>query len=103
MRNLVIPYPDSLPVALSLTAGEFESEAKLALACKLYEMGRLSSGQAAAIAGVPRVSFLLIYYSRKSSRGAQIRSSSGVADKLLDAGIAGRAQGGGEEPAAVGE
>ena len=59
MKTLVIQYPDSLPVTLSLSAGELESEAKLALACKLYEMGRLSSGQAAAIAGLPRVSFLL--------------------------------------------
>jgi len=29
------------------------------MAVKLYEMGRLTSGQAAALAGISRVSFLL--------------------------------------------
>ena len=31
----------------------------MALAVKLFEMGRLSSGQAASLAGVSRVAFLL--------------------------------------------
>ena len=33
--------------------------ARFALAVKLYEMGRLTSGQAARLAGVSRVTFLL--------------------------------------------
>ncbi len=37
---------------------EFEQEARLALAYKLYEMGRLTSGQAASLAGASRVQFL---------------------------------------------
>jgi len=36
-----------------------EKEAKMAMAVKLFEMGRISSGMAAKIAGVPRVQFLL--------------------------------------------
>ncbi len=36
-----------------------EQEAKWAMAIKLFEMKRLSSGQAAALVGVDRVSFLL--------------------------------------------
>ena len=32
---------------------------RMASAMKLYEMGRLTSGQAASLAGVPRVVFLL--------------------------------------------
>ena len=31
----------------------------MALAVKLYEMGRLTSGQAASLAGISRVAFLL--------------------------------------------
>ena len=31
----------------------------MALAVKLFEMGRLTSGQAAQLAGIPRVAFLL--------------------------------------------
>ena len=36
----------------------FEAEAKLLLAVKLYEMGRVSTGMAARLAGVDRVSFM---------------------------------------------
>ncbi|MFH1147100.1 MAG: UPF0175 family protein [Pseudomonadota bacterium] len=55
MRTLTITYPESVPVALSLSAEEFEAEAKMALAAKLFEMGRLTSGQAAELAGISRV------------------------------------------------
>jgi predicted HTH domain antitoxin len=37
----------------------FEQEARTALAMKLYELGRVTSGQAAALAGISRVEFLL--------------------------------------------
>jgi len=37
----------------------FSEEARRATAVKLYELGRLSSGQAAQLAGVGRVEFLL--------------------------------------------
>ncbi|MCI5147382.1 MAG: UPF0175 family protein [Candidatus Electrothrix sp. AR3] len=38
---------------------KFEEEARMAMAVKLFEMKRLSSGMAANLAGVPRVRFLL--------------------------------------------
>tara|TARA_Y100000588_G_scaffold345293_1_gene392396 strand:- start:545 stop:811 length:267 start_codon:yes stop_codon:yes gene_type:complete len=57
-RKLTINYPDDLLVALGTTVEQFESEARLALAAKFYEMGRLSSGKAAQLAGVKRVAFL---------------------------------------------
>jgi len=38
---------------------EFDSEAKFLLAAKLYELGKLSSGQAAKLCGKGRVDFLL--------------------------------------------
>ena len=52
-------YPDNLPDALLETREEFEKEAKMALAVKLFEMKRISSGIAAKIAGMNRVAFLL--------------------------------------------
>lgn len=57
--ELKIVYPESLPDALQQTRSEFEEEARAAMAVKLYELGRLSSGQAALLAGLDRVTFLL--------------------------------------------
>ena len=59
MKTIQIEYPESIPAALNLTPESFEEEARLALAIKLFELGRLSSGQAAALAGMPRVTFLV--------------------------------------------
>ena len=58
-NQLSIQYPQHWPDALQLTQKSFEEEAKMAMAVKLFEMKRLSSGMAAKLAGVPRVLFLL--------------------------------------------
>lgn len=54
-----INYPNLLPDALQETSEQFEAEAKMAMAVKLFEMKRLSSGMAAQLAGMDRVAFLL--------------------------------------------
>jgi predicted HTH domain antitoxin len=59
MRTMHIEYPESMPAALNLAPDAFEEEVRFALAVKLFELGRLSSGQAATLAGMPRVTFLL--------------------------------------------
>jgi len=58
MKTLKIPYPDDLPKALGKTPEDFERELKFLVAAKLYELGRISSGRAAELAGVSRVEFL---------------------------------------------
>ena len=58
MSKMTVEYPASLPEALQMSAGEFEQEAKLAMAVKLFEVGRLSAGQAAALAQRSRAEFL---------------------------------------------
>ncbi|MFN6518797.1 MAG: UPF0175 family protein [Nostoc sp. CreGUA01] len=57
--QLTINYPKTLPDAVGKTREEFEQESKWAMAVKLYEMKRLSSGMAAALVGVDRVTFIL--------------------------------------------
>jgi predicted HTH domain antitoxin len=58
-QSLTISYDDSVLLEASQTRDEFEREAKLLLAAKLFELGRLSSGKAAELCGMGRVEFLL--------------------------------------------
>ena len=58
MRAFTISVPDDLPLALELTPEQMAEELRLAAAMKLFELGRLSSGAAAELAGIPRCVFL---------------------------------------------
>jgi predicted HTH domain antitoxin len=57
--QLVIDYPPSLPDMLQQSRKHVEQEARMAMAVKLFEMKRLSSGMAAKLVGMDRVPFLL--------------------------------------------
>ena len=57
--QLIVNYPEKLPDALQQSSEQFEREAKMAMAVKLYEMKRISSGTAAALVGIERLDFLL--------------------------------------------
>jgi len=59
INQLTIQYPANLPDALQLTSKEFEKEAIMAMAVKLFQLKKLSSGMAASLVGIDRVSFLL--------------------------------------------
>jgi predicted HTH domain antitoxin len=56
---LTIEYGDDVLFSTGLTRSEFNEEARFLLAAKLYELGRLSSGQAAKLCGKGRVDFLM--------------------------------------------
>ena len=57
-HSITVEYPDTLPDALHMSRSEFEREARLAMAVKLFETGKLSSGQAARLAALSRMDFL---------------------------------------------
>ena len=50
--------PNETVLALKVPVGEVANAVRMAAAVKLYELGNLSSGAAAALAGIPRVVFL---------------------------------------------
>ena len=58
MNHVTIDIPDETVLALKMPPGEVADALRMAAAVKLYELGKLSSGAAASLAGVPRVVFL---------------------------------------------
>jgi predicted HTH domain antitoxin len=58
MSHITIEVPDESLLALKGSQQEAEDEVKMAAATKLFELGKLSSGAAARLAGVPRALFL---------------------------------------------
>ncbi len=60
MNTLTISYPREVLWALGQEPDEFEAQSRLLLAVKLYEVGKLSTGLAAQLAGVPRITFMFL-------------------------------------------
>lgn len=57
--QIVMEIPEGILIAEKMDAISFAQEVRLLAAVKLYELGRLSSGRAAELAGMPRVEFLM--------------------------------------------
>jgi predicted HTH domain antitoxin len=58
MREVTLSVPEEALAALKLAPAALADELRLAAAVKLYKLGKLSSGVAAELAGVPRTVFL---------------------------------------------
>jgi predicted HTH domain antitoxin len=58
-RQITLNIPERVLLAEKVDEASFGRELRLLAAVKLYELGRLSSGRAAELAGMPRVEFLL--------------------------------------------
>ncbi len=58
-RHISIEIPESILIAEKTDEVSFARELRVLAAVKLYEMGRLSSGRAAELAGMARIEFLM--------------------------------------------
>lgn len=56
--QIIVDVPNNFLDAMHRSPSDFAQEAKLAMAAKLFEMKRLSSGMAAKLIGMDRVTFL---------------------------------------------
>jgi len=55
--TLTPPLPDHLELSVGLTRSELEQHLRLMAALKMFELGKISSGKAAQLAGMCRVDF----------------------------------------------
>jgi predicted HTH domain antitoxin len=58
-RQVIVNVPETVLIAEKADEVTFARELSVLAAVKLYELGRLSSGRAAELAGMSRVEFLM--------------------------------------------
>lgn len=57
-EELKIKYPSGFELAVHMTKEEMEHHIRLMASLKMFELGKVSSGKAAQLAGMTRVEFL---------------------------------------------
>jgi hypothetical protein len=77
MKTVFVQLPDSLICKGESSEEGFSRESQFLLALKLFELGRLSPKEAAAMCGMNAVDFLL--FAEKAVRPSDPASASGVA------------------------
>jgi predicted HTH domain antitoxin len=58
MEKLILEIPEEILISLKESPQEFSRDILMLAAVKLYELGKLSSGRAAQLAGISKVRFL---------------------------------------------
>jgi predicted HTH domain antitoxin len=59
MSAVTLQIPDDLDVALNMSPDELPHALLVAAAVKLFELGKISAGKAAELAGMPKPLFLV--------------------------------------------
>lgn len=57
MKTISLTYPEDFELDVHTTPGELEAQIRLMAALKMFELGKISSGKAAELAGLSRVEF----------------------------------------------
>jgi len=58
VAQITLEYPDDLESAVQTTSEEMNAQIRLMAALKMFELGKMSAGKAAELAGLSRVEFL---------------------------------------------
>jgi predicted HTH domain antitoxin len=58
VAQITLEYPDDLESAVQTTPEEMNAQIRLMAALKMFELGKMSAGKAAELAGLSRVEFL---------------------------------------------
>ena len=58
IQTITLDVPENFEQAVQVTRDELESQIRLMAALKMFELGKISSGKAAELAGMTRVQFL---------------------------------------------
>ena len=58
IEELIIRYPSGFEHSVHMSKAEMEQHIRLMAALKMFELGKVSSGKAAELAGMSRVEFL---------------------------------------------
>lgn len=58
VQSTTIAYPQGFPQMMKMSDGEFVDELRFLASAKLYEIGRVTAGKAAQLAGMKRLDFL---------------------------------------------
>jgi predicted HTH domain antitoxin len=58
VTQVTLEYPEGLELAVQTTPEEMGAQIRLMAALKMFELGKLSSGKAAELAGLSRIEFL---------------------------------------------
>jgi len=57
-QTIFLDVPENFELAVQVTREELETQIRLMAALKMFELGKISSGKAAELAGMTRVEFI---------------------------------------------
>lgn len=87
MKTLTLQYPDNLFTDATIDDGQVSSRLRLMAALKMFEIGQLSSGKAAELAGLSRTQFFDACGKYRVSV-VGVSAGSGIADLEADMRVA---------------
>jgi predicted HTH domain antitoxin len=58
MQSIVMSLPDDLAASIEMTPEELASQVRLMAALKMFELGKISTGKAAELAGLSKLDFI---------------------------------------------